>query len=555
MAVRDFEAARGLLNGIDTNRLSSWEKSRYYALFAKSLSAEHQDGASYDYFLRAKKGFLSLDSARHVAMVNMEIVELLMGASSETLDYRPFLDELLHYAEQSGDDDLLIKTYMQAGRALVESQPDGTLDYFRKARKLTLKNADSLYMAKINHNIGVVMAEKTPYLDSALYYYDLAGTEYEKQGITDYVFYILHNKAVVHKKLGNYDMAIRSYLKADSLTLQEFHLGNKKNLYESLADAYEQNHDYRNATRYWKLFLAYSDSVDQENQNASILDLQTKYQTAEQVRKNLELSRRQIVLILGMVLLLLLLIISFLAYRHQRSKKKFAEAKNEIERQKVEKLLKEQEINGIDAMIEGQEKERQRIANDLHDNLGSLMATLKLHFQNLNIRTERLRNDQVELLQKTDALIEEAYQQVRGMAHARNAGLKSREGLLPAVKNFATKASIANKLVIEVEDHGLDRRLENSLEITIFRMIQELITNVIKHSEATECTIHITQHESELNILVEDNGVGFEVNRIPSGKGMGLFSIRKRVESLGGTMVIESVPKSGTSVIIEISLP
>jgi signal transduction histidine kinase len=230
-------------------------------------------------------------------------------------------------------------------------------------------------------------------------------------------------------------------------------------------------------------------------------------------------------------------------------------SEKKVQEMKLEKLMKEHELFGINSMIEGQEKERQRIANDLHDNLGSLLATLKLHFQTLKIKKDvRLGIEQDLLFEKTDELIEEAYQKVRSIAHAKNAGVNAQEGLLPAIKNLASKVSIINKLVIDVEEHGMHERLENALEITIFRIIQELITNVIKHANATEVTIHLTQYEDKINLMVEDNGIGFDVSQLKHEGTMGLHSIQRRIESLGGTVTIDSIAQSGTTVILDIPL-
>ena len=200
-------------------------------------------------------------------------------------------------------------------------------------------------------------------------------------------------------------------------------------------------------------------------------------------------------------------------------------------------------------MIEGQEKERQRIANDLHDDLGGLMATVKLHFNALKDKKSP------ELFNKTNELIDEAYDKVRSVAHAKNSGVIAKQGLLSAVTNMAEKISSSNKIAIEVHDHGLENRLENSLELTIFRIIQELITNTIKHAEATKASIHLTHHEDSLNIMVEDNGKGFNPSQITkTNKGMGISSIDKRIEHLNGTMTIESEPDKGTTTIIDIPL-
>ena len=200
-------------------------------------------------------------------------------------------------------------------------------------------------------------------------------------------------------------------------------------------------------------------------------------------------------------------------------------------------------------MIEGQEKERQRIANDLHDDLGGLMATVKLHFNALEDKHTP------ELYEKTNTLIDEAYQKVRTVAHAKNSGVIAKQGLLKAVEQMADRVSDLNKININVMDHGLEDRLENSLELTIFRIIQELITNIIKHADASEANIHITNHEDALNIMVEDNGVGFNPSQITkTKKGMGISSIDKRVEHLNGKMTIESEIQKGTTIIIDIPL-
>jgi len=149
----------------------------------------------------------------------------------------------------------------------------------------------------------------------------------------------------------------------------------------------------------------------------------------------------------------------------------------------------------------------------------------------------------------------EAYQKVRSIAHAKNSGVLASQGLMPALHKMAKTISETNALLVEVEDFGLRHRMENSLELNLFRMIQELITNIIKHAEATKATIQLTQHETSLNILVEDNGKGFAMHKIRNlDNGMGLRTIEKRVEHLGGNFTIDSNMGKGTSIIIDIPI-
>ena len=129
------------------------------------------------------------------------------------------------------------------------------------------------------------------------------------------------------------------------------------------------------------------------------------------------------------------------------------------------------------------------------------------------------------------------------------------QGLLKAVKDLAQKVSQLNGLEIQVVHHGMTNRLENSLELSIFRNIQELITNIIKHAQAKTATIHLINHGDSLNIMVEDDGLGFNPQHISArSQGMGISSIDKRVNHLDGSLTIESAPGEGATVIIDIPI-
>ena len=248
------------------------------------------------------------------------------------------------------------------------------------------------------------------------------------------------------------------------------------------------------------------------------------------------------------------LVIGVLIVMNSKRKEKIALQGKLIEQQRFEKALKDYELSSIDIMLTGQEKERQRIANDLHDNLGSMLATLKLNFQNLKLRKNEVVPDDNKLYEKTDELIEEAYQKVRRIAHAKNAGVFANEGLIPEIKKLAAKVSIPGKLQINVIPFGFTERLDSTFEISIFRAVQELATNIIKHSKATEATIHLTQHDDNINIIFEDDGIGMDVSKTNMQDGMGLHSIAKKIEQLNGTFTIDSTPGRGTTIIIDLPI-
>ncbi|MCB0458340.1 MAG: sensor histidine kinase [Flavobacteriaceae bacterium] len=303
--------------------------------------------------------------------------------------------------------------------------------------------------------------------------------------------------------------------------------------------------------------MLYEAEKDFKSNKEKISELNIRLQTAEKEKQLLlEQQQRKQTRNIAYGLAgasLLIGLIGFLTYKNTRRKQRIAEQEKELEIQKKEKILKDQELNAIDAMIAGQEKERERLASDLHDSVGATLSAAKLQFDHLAKNKDKLESLE-ELFQKTGTLLDEAYTEVRSMAHLKNSGVIAKKGLLPAIVTLAKNASATGQLQMEVQDFGLDERLDNALEISIFRMIQELVTNIIKHSEATEATISITQHDTMLSIIVEDNGKGFDPRKTHSKEGMGLSGIEKRIEHLEGTLEVDSTPNKGTSILIELPL-
>lgn len=251
--------------------------------------------------------------------------------------------------------------------------------------------------------------------------------------------------------------------------------------------------------------------------------------------------------ILLMFFLVLLIILLINKYNKQQSE--LLKLYSDLKEEKLKSQFKEQELKTITSLIESQEQERLKVVNDLHDDLGSIMGALKMYFSKIN------ENESKKLLQKTNSILDEAYQKIRNIAQAKQTGLVAKEGLLNAVKQVAKEISGTENIRVKVLENGLNRRIENSLELNVFRTIQELLVNVVKHADASEVDIHLNMDEHLLNIMIEDNGNGFTIEGLTrENLGLGLKAIERRINNLDGNMILESKPKSGTSVIIDIPL-
>lgn len=547
------------LSKIKKNTLDATELAQYNYLKANYYLLENKDNLAFNHYIISKQQYKTLDSLDKVAQINIDVVSLLVSIEKNNIDHQVYLNEYLDYARKKNNPAYLSQAYMQIGKSLYVSNTQTALDYFKKALTENLKTNDEVYTARIYQNIGATYASNNiNKLDSALYVYEKALKIYKSKNLTEYIFYIYTNKGVAYSKKKDYNKAFDFFFKADSLTLGAFSTKNKIALYGYIADAYQEKGDYKNALVYMNRLNAYKEILNEHEQKKAIREIDTKYKTKEKEIANLNLKNRlqknRIIIYSFIGLLIVILTIGILALKNISKKKKIAEQEKQIETQKLEKTLKDQELHDIDLILESQEKERQQIANELHDDLGSMLATLKLNFQNLK-RNEKPETDGNNLYEKTDNLIEEAYQKVRNISHLKNLGVVGSQGLLVAIKKMAEKMSVLERLKINVIPFGLTERLDNQTEVALFRMIQELCTNIIKHSSANEVNIYLTQHNpTEINIIIEDNGDGFDPKKITQKEGIGLKSIEKKVEQMGGTFTIDSILTKGTTIIIDLPL-
>ncbi|NRB58498.1 MAG: sensor histidine kinase [Winogradskyella sp.] len=531
---------------------NSTVKAKSIFLLAQQFDNLNKADSAFFYYTKALKLNKDLNSDSETASCNRAIFTLLVAQNQLNIDPISYLDAYYNYVKSTDDQQQLLQVKLDyASYYFNPKEHKKAKTYYLDALTDAKSLQDSFTMAKINTNLGLLHSGFFSQ-DSAKVYYKRAISLY-KQEHSDQLFSTYINYANAFEKEKNFVEAIKHLEQAKKFKLTKHEKMYHKILYGKLSNCYEQLEDYKSALNYYDKYINIKDSLNIEAQNVEISKVKEQFDNEKLRADNLESEAKRIqnrnLLFGSLGVILFGSITFFLIQKNTRKKQRLAEQEKQLESQKLATTLKEQELTAIDAMIEGQEKERQRIANDLHDDLGGLMATVKLHFNALKDKSTP------ELFDKTNSLIDEAYQKVRTVAHAKSSGVIAKQGLLKAVQHMADKISVANKIQIDVLDHGLDQRLENSLELTLFRVIQELVTNVLKHANASEVTIHLTNHEDSINIMVEDNGKGFNPSQITkSNTGMGINSIDKRIEHLDGKLTIESEINQGTTVIVDIPI-
>ena len=542
------------LKAIDTTNFNKYDKATWFYFYSDLEFSRDNHHFAYKAILKAEKWFEELNKNSDVIDCIILRIAILAHQNNLNADSNSAIKKLESLALKENDENALRAAYRNIAVSFMDmDNSKESIRFFKKTIPLALSLKDTLRVGHAYANIGMVHNIINNNSDSALYYNLKASPILKKYNDLQSIAYNYNNRADIYMDIKDYPNAIKYFKKADSIPFENNKAKSKVLFYKHLAEAYGNKGDFKNEAKYLSKFISLNDSINDKEQNIAINESIEKYNNEKLRADNLqsEAKRKQNRNLLFASLSLLLFggVTFFLIQKNTKRKQKLAERDKELETQKLTIVLKEQELLAIDKMIEGQEKERQLIANDLHDDLGGLMATVKLHFNALKDKNTP------ELYNKTNSLIDEAYQKVRSVAHVKNSGVIAKQGLLKAIHNMADKVSGSDKIEVNVIDHGLEKRLENSLELTLFRIIQELITNIIKHAEATEASLHLTNHEDSINIIIEDNGKGFNPSQVTkTNKGMGISSIDKRVAHLNGTMTIESEPNKGTNIIIDIPI-
>ena len=447
---------------------------------------------------------------------------------------------------------------------------DKALSFFFRSMKIEEELGSSISVQQKLNDIGNVYLRMNK-LDSALHYYEKAIVfNPDNKQLTCAAY---NNIGIIYRNKGENRKAIKNLnyaLQLVSLVNDRFI---KPNILNNLSNTYSDLNDYEQALYYNKLNLDLQDSLYQSYQNAmNIKDVQVEEQKQRlllekdriiqraQLKQVQAENMQQTILIYALVGgLLLISALFFTIIRNLKIKQKALLVEKNLlkKQQKIEGMLKEQEMTSVGAMLEGQEKERNRIAKDLHDRLGSMLSMVKVHFKSMDILIEGLRKQNIEQYYQANQLLDEACEEVRRVAHDMVSGVLSKFGLVTALEDLKNNLEKTNALSIELIDIGFEsKRLEAKIEITLYRIIQELVSNVLKHSHATKLSIQLFWKEKnkQIQLIVEDNGKGFDLSSPDYVPGMGLKNIQARINSLDGELMIDAVKDRGTTVIMDVPL-
>lgn len=241
-----------------------------------------------------------------------------------------------------------------------------------------------------------------------------------------------------------------------------------------------------------------------------------------------------------------ILIISLLSYRTYQHKQKF-------QFHRIAQLEKEKQLMASEAVIKGQDEERGRLAKDLHDGLGGLLSGVKFSLTNMKTNVI-LDADNALVFERSLDMLDHSISELRRVAHNMMPEVLVKFGLSEALKSYCARLMEAQLFKVDFQYIGNEERLPSNTEIFIYRVVQELLTNIAKHARATHVLVQLARQSEEMSITVEDDGVGFDTSVLEKSKGAGWANIKSRVTYLKGKLDIQSSRQQGTSVHITFSV-
>jgi signal transduction histidine kinase len=355
------------------------------------------------------------------------------------------------------------------------------------------------------------------------------------------------NMGAIYEEQKNYDKALECYNKSIELCrVSGYKIGIKNGLQQLSKLFYKTN----NTTAAYHLLqesMIVKDSMINESSEQKIAELQTLFDTEKKkqqiAQQELKISRRNILLVVLLAALIMSVFIFRLVYLRYKLKQE----------QKLQQELIKEETKRSKAIIETEENERQRLARELHDGVGQLLSATKLNLSSLE-NNKCTPEEKLRLVNSMD-ILDESIREIRNISHNMVPDILLKFGLKRAIEDFILRINQTKKLEIHFECNGFE---ENSLEDTdklmLYRLIQESVNNTIKYAQATNMTIQLSADMNEISLLMEDNGKGFDKEEAKRKGGIGFKNMQLRTEYLKGKLEIDSSPKNGTTIIIEIPL-
>ncbi|QSE98705.1 ATP-binding protein [Fulvivirga lutea] len=531
------------------------------------------------YFLeRALGQFSAVQDSFGIANVLVNLASLENTKGDFVRSFKLYHEALDCYQNLNDVQGLIKVNVNLANQQLKLNNINEAFAYYLKAENYSINSRIDTYLAYIYNGLGSIFLRndfENRNLDKAEKYLNQALNIFEEERDIDQAGFVLNNLSRLHKERGEYSKAIDSYIKYIDFGLKENNNSSLLKGYHNISILYKEIGEYQlslenlekaeeiaisisdpinyihilsnlvdvnmslgnfhEAQFYLEKYKSLRDSIYDDDKMESLTELQVKYQTKEKeelLAKEIELNnerkwRNIFLTILSLALITGLCVIIWL------NKKRRMEERNTLERQK--------EIETLKASIEGENKERKRLATDLHDSVGSILTAVRMIHSSY-------KNQVGESGTKVDMLLSEAAETVREVSHNISPTTLNRYGLKKSLEHMfeSLPDTIEVNYSINLPEKGVGKEVERSLDY----IVKELVNNTVKHANAESIELQINVIDDVVILTYEDDGKGFNTNDL--AEGIGLSNIKNRVALLNGSVEVNSATGEGFLCSIEV---
>jgi two-component system, NarL family, sensor kinase len=520
---------------------------KYAAIYQMQLNYD----SAVAHYLKAVNILKGLGDEQKImkSYYNLSWIYKKLGDTIKTFFYARETNRL---AVLSKDTSLLIKGLIVLGEAYNFVENYDSLLFISQKGLILAKNQHLVFNIGIfNKFLGLYYANKTKQYDLAIIHFKIALQSFDSINIP-------FDKAMILQNIGNAYLKKNDYINSIKFSKLAIELSKSYKFEEvlslSLIDLVQSEEYMGNipeSYNYLKQFVNVNDSIQNHNNQKKVFALETKYET-EKKETQLKLQQSSIKqkntlnILLGSIAAAILLV-SLVSYKNYRNKQK-------LQQQKISELETQQQLTATEAVLKGEEQERTRLAKDLHDGLGGMLSGIKYSFNTMKGNLI-MTPDNAQAFERSMDMLDSSIKEMRRVAHNMMPEALVKFGLDTALKDFCNDINISGALQVKYQSSGItNEQIEQTTTITIYRIVQELLNNSMKHAAAKNAIIQVLKNAKQISVTVEDDGKGFDKAILKQPRGMGWSNIMSRIEFLKGRIDVDSQKGKGTSVYIEINM-
>ena len=528
-----------------------------------NLGLLHANNADYEtatfYYLKAEEIYLKDNpdnSDLGVLYSNLSIAYATINKFDEGIKYSK---KGLDFARKNNDKANLLNAWYAYGGNLVNAKRDAErgLLILDSAKQIALEmgNENMIYSCDF---MSAMYYYNTKQYQKAIDYYTLCLNFARKYNFTAGVGNNFLNISANEAELKKPKLAA-AHLDSSAKYLDYSIISTSKQMYfENYAEVYKQLGDFTKAFAYKDSVAVIKDSLYQADNIRQMEFRQARYNyekkqnevaqlEADKKIQQLAINQKNTLNYFLIAGAFTLLIISILSYRTYKQKQK-------LQQQRINDLETQEQLTATEAVLKGEEQERTRLAKDLHDGLGGMLSGIKYSFNTMKGNLI-MTPENTQAFERSMDMLDSSIKEMRRVAHNMMPEALVKFGLDTALKDFCNDINNSGALQVSYQSIGLQNLvIDQTTAITIYRIVQELINNTMKHAAAKTAIVQVSKINNDINITVEDDGKGFNPVILQQSKGIGWSNIQSRVEYLKGKLDVQSEPGKGTSVQIELNI-